>query len=301
VRALLAVVALAALTAGCSSSTSRSEQGAPRAGSLEGLWKSSGQAVALIPGTNDYSTGELRISFLVVDNRGRVIAPPTARFWIARSLSARPFQETVATLEPVGIPGVSTGADVPALYVAQVRVAAAGKYYVLARPNGKVAIGGIHDVVVRDRSASPALGDRAFPSRTPTLASSGGKTAKLTTRIPPDRGLLRYSIADSLAVHAPFVVTFATPRYCQSRTCGPVVDVVEHARRRFEGSGIRFIHVEIYKDNDPRQGQNRWVRQWRLPSEPWTFLVGRDGRIKAKFEGSVSTEELENAIRRSLR
>jgi hypothetical protein len=301
VRALLAVLALAALTAGCGSSTSRSEQGARRTGSLEGLWKSSGQAVALIPGTNDYSPGALRISFLVVDNRGRVIAPPTARFWIARSLSAKPFQETIAKLEPVGVPGVSTGADVPALYVAHVRVAGAGKYSVLARPVGKFAIGGIHDIVVRDRSATPALGDRAYPSSTPTLASTGGKTAQLTTRVPPDRALLRYSIAESLAARAPFVVTFATPRYCQSRTCGPVVDVVEHARRRFEGSGIRFIHVEIYKDNDPRQGQNRWVRQWRLPSEPWTFLVGRDGRIKAKFEGSVSTGELENAIRRSLR
>jgi hypothetical protein len=257
--------------------------------------------VALIPGTNDYSPGEVRISFLVVDNRGRVVAPPTARFWIARSLSAKPFQETVAKLEPVGVPGVSTGADAPALYVAHVRVAAAGKYVVLARPIGKVAIGGIHDIVVKDRSATPAVGERAYASRTPTLASSGGKTAQLTTRVPPDRGLLRYSIDESLAARAPFVVTFATPRYCSSRTCGPVVDVVEHARHRFEGSGIRFIHVEIYKNNDPRQGQNRWVRQWRLPSEPWTFLVGRDGRIKAKFEGSVSTGELEKAIRRFLR
>ena len=300
-RALLAVLALAALTAGCGSSMSRSEQGAPSTGSLEGLWKSSGQAVALIPGTDDYSTGDVRVSFLVVDNRGRVIAPPTARFWIARSLRAKPLEETVAKLEPVGVPGVSTGADVPSLYVAHVQVAAAGKYYVLARPIGKVAIGGIRDIVVRDRSATPAVGDRAYASRTPTLASSGGRTAKLTTRVPPDRGLLRYSIAGSLAAHAPFVVTFATPRYCESRTCGPVVDVVEHERRRFEGSGIRFIHVEIYKNNDPRQGKNRWVRQWRLPSEPWTFLVGRDGRVKAKFEGSVSTGELENAIRRSLR
>lgn len=257
--------------------------------------------MALIPGTNDYSPGDVRISFLVVTNRGRVIAPSTARFWIARSLSAKPFQETVAKLEPVGVPGVSTGADAPALYVAHVRVAAPGKYVVLARPVGKVAIGGIRDIVVKARSATPAVGDRAYASNTPTLASSGGKTAQLTTRVPPDRGLLRYSIAESLAAHAPFVVTFATPRYCESRTCGPVVDVVDHTRRRFEGSGIRFIHVEIYKGNDPRQGQNRWVRQWRLPSEPWTFVVGRDGRIKAKFEGSVSTGELESSIRRFLR
>ena len=300
-RALLVALALAALIAGCGSSTSRSEQGAPRKGSLESLWKGSGQAVALIPGTNDYSPGDVRISFLVVDNRGQLIAPPAARFWIARSLRSKPFEETRAKLEPVGVPGVSTGADVPSLYVAHVHISAPGKYYVLARPLGKVSIGGIRDIVVKEHAVTPAVDARAYPSRTPTLASSGGKTALLTTRVPPDRGLLRHSIAESLAAHAPFVVTFATPRYCESRTCGPVVDVVEQARRRFEGSGIRFIHVEIYKENDPRKGQNQWVRQWRLPSEPWTFLVGGDGRIKAKFEGSLSTGELGAAILRFLR
>ena len=39
------------------------------------------------------------------------------------------------------------------------------------------------------------------------------------------------------------------------------------------------------------------MRQWGLSSEPWTFLVGRDGRVKAKFEGSVSENELAAAVR----
>jgi hypothetical protein len=42
------------------------------------------------------------------------------------------------------------------------------------------------------------------------------------------------------------------------------------------------------------------MRQWGLRSEPWTFVVGRDGRVKAKFEGSVSVQELESAVRRLL-
>ncbi len=299
-RALLAALALTALAAGCGSSTSRSERGAPSHGSLEALWKQSGQSVALIPGTNDYSPGDLRISFLVVDNRGRLIAPPRARFWIARSLASKPFQETVARLERVGVAGVSTGEDAPPLYVAHVHVSAPGTYYVLARPVGHVSIGGIREVLVKERAASPAVGSSAYASATPTLASARGRVAKLTTRVPPDRSLLRYSIAESLRAHVPFVVTFATPRYCSSRTCGPVVDVVDQVRRRFAGAGIRFIHVEIYQDNDPRKGENRWVREWHLPSEPWTFLVGRDGRIKAKLDGPVSSRELELAVRHLL-
>ena len=112
---------------------------------------------------------------------------------------------------------------------------------------------------------------------------------------------MRYSVAGSLAAHRPFVVTFATPRFCTSRVCGPVVDVVDAVRRRFERRGVRFIHVEVFRANDPSKGLNRWMREWGLTSEPWTFLVGRDGRVKAEFQGSVSAAELSAAIRQTLR
>jgi hypothetical protein len=300
VRASLAVLAVAALTAGCGSSPGHSERGAPNPGSLDALWRQSGQSVLLIPGTSDYSPGELRISFLVVDARGRVVAPPRAHVWIARARGAKPFEQATARLEPVGVPGVSDE-DVKALYVAHLRVPEPGTYYVLARPISSVRIGGLRELLVKSRSASPSVGARAYPSLTPTLASTDGKLAELTTRVPPDRELLKSSIAGSLGAHVPFVVTFATPRYCSNRTCGPVVDVVDRVRRRFSGSDIRFIHVEIYEGNDPRNGENRWVREWHLPTEPWTFLVGRDGRIKAKFESSMSVHELEQAVTHLLR
>lgn len=298
-RASLVAVALLLLAAGCSS-TSSSQRGAPKPGSLEALWRSSAQSVALIPGTSDYSPGVVRISFLVVDPRGRVSSRPQAQVWVARSLQARPFARTVAQLEPIGVPGASSGSDAKAIYVVHVRVPAAGKYYLVAKPVGG-RIAGLGDLQVNVRSASPMVGSRAYPSRTPTLTTTGGRTAPLTTRVPPDRALLRTSIAGALAAHEPFVVTFATPRYCSSRICGPVVDVVDQVRKQYAHTPIRFIHVEIYKDNNPNKGRNRWVQQWHLPGEPWTFLVGRDGRIKAKYEGSVSTHELGEAVRRLLR
>jgi len=171
---------------------------------------------------------------------------------------------------------------------------------------GNVAIAGTNGVAVGNGASnggfanSVAVGAKAPASATPTLASTHGAVSQLTTRVPPDRDLLRYSIASSLAAHKPFVVTFATPRFCTSRTCGPVVDVVDYVRRKYAARGVRFIHVEVFKQNRPALGYNRWMRQWGLQSEPWTFLVGRDGRIEAKFEGSVSAAELEAAIRRSL-
>jgi hypothetical protein len=79
-----------------------------------------------------------------------------------------------------------------------------------------------------------------------------------------------------------------------------MVDVVEEVAKRFEDERVRFIHVEVYEGNDPANGLNRWMQEWRLPTEPWTFLVGARGIIAARFEGSVSVEELESAVRDML-
>ena len=121
-RASLAVLALIALTVGCGSDKSTAKRGAPTPGSLEALWRNSGESVALIPGTSDYSPGELRVSFLVVNRRGRVIAPKRAQVWASRSLAAKPFARATARLEPIGVPGVSSGADAAAIYVTHLRV-----------------------------------------------------------------------------------------------------------------------------------------------------------------------------------
>ena len=292
-------LALAAVAAGCGSS---GNHGAPAAGTLDALRHRPGADVAIVSGTSDYAPGKLRVSFLVVTHDGRPIDRPTARIWVARALRAKPFEHSAAKLETVGGRGIAGGTagadDVTHLYVTHVRIPRPGTFWLLAQPVGGTPIQALGTLVVKPRSDSPAIGSRAFPSRTPTLGSA--PLSKLTTAVPPDRPLLRYSIADSLRAHVPFVVTFATPRYCESRTCGPVVDVVERVRREFAGSGIRFIHVEIYRENDPTKGENNWVRQWHLPTEPWTFVVRANGRIASKFEGALSVGELAAAVRADL-
>jgi hypothetical protein len=297
------VLVSASFAAGCGSahkiqSSSLSHGGA----TLKAILNRPGPNVAFVPGSSDFSVGLIRVSFLVLRNNGAAVSRPVARVWLATSADAKPIVRTRAALEPIGVPGRSFGYDrqIPGLYVARLSVPRAGKYLVLAEPLGGTPIQAFATVRVKRVTATPPIGSKAFPSRTPTLASEKGNLGELTTRVPPDTALVRYSVANSLAAHKPFVLVFATPRFCESRTCGPVVDVVDAVRRRFAGTNIRFIHVEIYTNNDPSQGPNRWVQEWRLPSEPWTFLVGRDGRIKAKFEGPESVADLSKAVRRYL-
>jgi hypothetical protein len=292
------MVALSTFAAGCGSSPEAGEE--PLTGSLEALWRAPGDDVAFVAGTSDYGPGRIRLTFLVVDDAGRVITRPTARVWVARALDAKPFAETTARAEPIGVENKEHDADSDEIFVTQLRLDEPGKYWVLAEPVGGRKIQAIGNVVVAKEPAAPAVGERAIPSQTPTLESTGGDLEALSTQKPPDQELLRTSIAEALAAKVPFVVTFATPLYCQTRTCGPVVDVVSEVRRRHEGEGVRFIHVEIYEGNDPAKGTNRWVNEWKLPTEPFTFVVGADGIIKERFEGTLSVRELDSAVRRHL-
>jgi hypothetical protein len=300
VRVVLAAVLIALVTAGCGAHT-RGRSGPAGAGSLDELLKRPGEDVAVVAGDSDFAPGPVRYSFLVIRRNAQAVERPRALVWLARSRSAKPFEQATAKLEPIGPPGAGETAagGVGHIYVVELHVRRPGNYWLVAEPVG-ARIQALGNLEVKPQSQSPALGSKAPRSDTPTLASVHGAAAKLTTRTPPDLALLHYSIAGSLAAHAPFVVTFATPRYCVSRTCGPVVDVVEYVAQRFAARGIRFIHVEVYAGNDPQRGYNRWMKQWRLQTEPWTFVVGSDGRIKAKFEGSVSAGELEAALRRFL-
>jgi hypothetical protein len=262
---------------------------------IEQLWRAPGEDVAAVPGTSDNAVGSNRISFLIVDKQSKLIERPTARVWVSRGLKQAPYAETTARLEPIGIPGGdSAGAD--GIYVATVTAPTAGTYWYLAEPVGGRKIQALGNMVVRKRTAAPGVGGRAIASKTPTLASTGGDLSALTTSRRPDRALYTTSVAQALAAHEPFVLAIATPQYCQSRTCGPVVDTVSAVRRRPASTGVRFIHVEIYKDNDPAKGVNQWVSQWRLPTEPFTFVVDRDGIIRTRLEGAFSVDELARAV-----
>jgi hypothetical protein len=95
----------------------------------------------------------------------------------------------------------------------------------------------------------------------------------------------------------PVVLTFATPALCVSRVCGPVVDIVAQMQAKF-GSKVVFIHQEIYNDNQVSKGFRPQVAAWRLPSEPWVFVIDREGIVRSRLQGAVSASELETAVRR---
>jgi hypothetical protein len=261
-----------------------------------------GGFVSLTLSSSDFAVGPNRLGFLIVRQNGKLVQSPRAAVWVGTEGASKPARAE-AELVPLEPHSHSTGSvphdhlDATDLYVAHVDLPATGRYWVVVTPEGE-DIQGVGSIEVSSESATPALGAKAPRSDNPTLDDAPAEA--ITTASPPDTELLRDSIAGALDAHEPFVVVFATPKYCESRTCGPTVETVDAVRRDLVSSPVRWIHVEIYEDNDPAKGTNEWVKQWNLPSEPWVFVVDEKGVIRAKFEGAVSKDELEQAVRSHL-
>jgi hypothetical protein len=142
--------------------------------------------------------------------------------------------------------------------------------------------------------AVPKVGEMAPRIHTPTPADVGGDVAQITTRIPPDTQN-KVDYADVLG-RKPIVLLFATPQFCFSRVCGPVVDVAEQVKETY-GDQVEFIHMEIYEDNDPSKPVRPQVKAFGLPNEPWLFAIDRSGRIVAEIQGAFGVEELTDVVK----
>ena len=160
---------------------------------------------------------------------------------------------------------------------------------------------------VQPTSSVIAVGDSAPASKTPTLADVGGDVAKISTDAHPVPAFYETSVADALAAHKPFVLVFATPKFCVSAQCGPTLDRLKPIAGRHPD--VTVINVEPYElklvdgqlqpvtSGDPPQlTPAPATTEWRLSAEPWVFVVDKDGIVRASYMLIFSDQELEAAI-----
>lgn len=155
---------------------------------------------------------------------------------------------------------------------------------------------------VQERTLEPRVGDPALPTKQLTLSDVKG-IEEVDTSSTPNPELHRMTVADAIASGKPTVIAFVTPAFCQTRFCGPTLDqVVTPAWNEFKGR-VNILHIEPYDIAKARGGKLEAVpavTDWKLLAEPMIFVVGRDGRITAKFEGIMDYPELQAAITETL-
>jgi hypothetical protein len=189
--------------------------------------------------------------------------------------------------------------DVRGLYISRLTFAHPGPWGIELQArddSGSLATARL-TVMVSETSQTPALSSPAPRSRN-LVAADVRDLRQIDTSQKPDPRLHRVRIVDAIAQRKPQLIVFATPQFCTSRMCGPVVEIVRQLLPEYNKQ-VAFAHQEIWQDFASKKVFPT-VEEWRLVSEPWIFIVDSDGIIRAKFEGLVTGRELEAALQEVL-
>ena len=181
-------------------------------------------------------------------------------------------------------------------YEADISPTSAGFLHLMAVTDRAPRQAGFAAVESIASSKIPGQGVVATPLDTPTSKDQRG-SAYLCTNEPPCP-MHDASLREVLAAGRPAVFTVATPRFCRSRLCGPVVEEVLLARQTW-ADRVDFVHAEVYTDNEAKTASPS-MTSWNLDSEPWVFLIDSAGVVRDRFEGPVVSSQLEAALEAML-
>ena len=309
------------LIAGCSDDSGSGDEQAPPPARAQDFPKPNGKSLGellaelgrgpvLAPSGQEFRTGTERFGFaLFKEDRSQItdasvavyVAPvgggPAEGPYLARyeSLAVRPqFQSRQTASDPDAARSI---------YTTEIPFERPGRYELIgiARQGGKLvaATTPTPGIVVKDpaKDPIPAVGSSPPRIHTPTEASAGGDIASIDTRLPPS-SMHDADFAEVLG-KKPVVLLFATPQLCQSRVCGPVVDIAEQVKAKLGNDDVEFIHMEVFRDNRIDKGIRPQLAAFDLVSEPWLFVFDRSGKVAARVEGAFSERELESAVARA--
>lgn len=319
--ACLAALALLLLAA-CAEQPSETDQNAAQQASQQAdPWLAGAPAdAAWLPvlATRDLAVGVARVAFTLEGQRAD--APPPrvrAELYDLAADRERPVasqfarfvaftnDDAAAPFQPHGHEGgFSVSDELPAvgsgLYIVPVRLPRPGEWGIaFAIDDGERQEQFRFRFSVRERPAAPAKGDPAPASPTRSLADA--PLAQLTSDPNPEPALYQLSLADALALHRPILLVFATPAFCHSRACAPVLDIVKTVWRA-RAAELIALHIEVFENpHQPEQLRDAPAFiEWNLPSEPWIFVIDHQSRIYTAYEGAAAEAELIQDIDEAL-
>jgi hypothetical protein len=252
--------------------------------------------------SNAITCGKARILFLYLDGANRVASAPDRTAKVAFYDLGKDPTKPVVTADGAF---VWTIQDQRGMYVVNADLPEAGTWgaeFTTAAPGSAPETVRLTFSVL-DAPTAVAVGQKAPASKTPTLADVGGDAKKISTDATPDPAFYNTSVADALSAKKPFILIFATPKFCTSQQCGPTLDHFKPIAAA--NPGITFINVEPYKLQDVDGGLQPVLdskgalqatditNQWGLLSEPWIFAVDKNGVVRGSYEVTITPSELD--------
>jgi hypothetical protein len=314
---LFAFACALAIVAGCANgapattpAASGSCPSAPDAGTAAG-WGPPSTAPSVLPylinTSGEMTCGPNRLLFVFLDpTTNAPIADPKRTAKIALYDLGRDPSKPTATVDTTFVWAIENERG---NYIANVEFPEAGIWGAEITTGAASASPETVRMTFQVSATSPVVrvGQPAPATKTPTAADVGGDLAKISTDTKPDPALYQTSADEALAKHQPFLIAFATPKFCQSAQCGPTLDRLKPFVAKYPS--VAFIHVEPYqlelKDgqlqpvltgNPPNLTPADVTNRWGLLSEPWVFVVDRDGIVRGSFALIFSDAELTAAL-----
>lgn len=312
---LVALAVGGALLAGCGSSEDGESRPAPAASefppaegrTLTEIAQLPEAELVVSPAGQVVDVGVNRVAFGVFTLGGEQVDDADIALYFAHGPDGPaqgPFPAKVESLKtPAAFRAKTTsedpGAATSVYVVPHLEVERRGELAMLAviRRDGKLEATRPPSLVVGRFEDIPDVGEMAPRIHTPT-ADEVADIGEIDTRIPPD-SMHDVDYADVLG-RKPILLVFATPQLCQSRVCGPTVDIQEEVKSRI-GDRAAFIHMEVYNDNEIPKGIRPQLRAFHLETEPWAFVIDSTGHITARFEGAFGAEELTQAVEAAIK
>lgn len=280
--------ALALLTAcGGGGDDNDGDDGAATGDDAPGTGELTGTLLVLIPSQGVLVTGtEQRIPLAVADPEG---VP------IREGLEPREFQIRTETGESVVVEAEPHTDGVPTpYYPVRFTPTEAGVHELTA-----VGEDGFNSLTfeVGTSSPIPGGGQPLPPVDTPTTDAARG-VDPICTRTPAC-DLHDVTLTDALAAGGPVALLVATPEFCQTALCGPVLDLLIEALEDFPT--VTAIHAEVYADprggDDPTAGGIAPVaEEYALAFEPTLYLADASGTIVSRLDGVYDRVELQQAL-----
>jgi hypothetical protein len=160
----------------------------------------------------------------------------------------------------------------------------------LGKGNGRV------NLLVSGRPRTPKVGDKPTGVDTPTAGAEG--LAAITSDPEPDPELYAMTVGEAMASGKPTVVFFGSPKHCPTALCAVSLAALKQVKAQFAGQ-VNFIHVETRDLADPSK-LSAATQAWGLPSEPWTFVLDKAGRVNTRLEGGLDGLELGAVLQQKL-
>lgn len=229
----------------------------------------------------------VRLPLALADATGALVDEPPAE------LAVRVGPTDGELGEPVTV--VRHDAGVPRAYFPLTATfAEPGSWRIATEVDGESAVIDIQVMPSGELPAVPVVGEQLISVPTPTLDNARGVDPICTAE--PPCPLHTTSLDAAIGGDKAIAFLIATPAFCQTAICGPVLDLLVARMEEF-ADVVTMVHAEVYPSEETAgQMTTDAVRAYGLAWEPSLFLALPDSTITHRLDYTYDEAELDAAL-----